>query len=543
MHLSRVSAAAVLLLLAVPALSGLPTDVTDDLRPTATLGALPSDFNGDGVEDRVVGVPADKTHHWYYSGGFHVLYGLGPDGTRPANQYFGTRSTSMRRLLTMYPTRFGTQVASGDFDRDGYADVAVTVAGFDEPDEVDMRINVGGVVVIYGTAHGLDPNAAQEAEIWSQDSPGVQGVSEDDDYFGSGLAVGDFDGDRFPDLAVGIEGEQTGPDARHSGAVTLLFGGLGGLTARDQVLDQDTRGILDSSETGDWAGDSLAAGDFNGDAVDDLALGVFSEGIDGKPNAGAVNVIYGTKDLGLTGRGDRFLNQGLDSIAGAPRKNDMFGSTLAVGDYNGDDVDDLAIGAPEDTIGGVEDSGSATFVPGSPTGLVLVRSTTFTLRDLDPDFGYARFGSALAAGDVNGDGYDELAVGSPWYWNRPGRVDVLTGSPAGPSLTARELLTPDQLGRAELVAGSETFGSTLQFGAFDTTPGADLLVGLARATVKADGTRTGQAGAVVQVSSRSGQLDPAQHRLAYQGAPVVSGTPTEWEMFGAALPGSADYLD
>jgi hypothetical protein len=58
-----------------------------------------------------------------------------------------------------------------------------------------------------------------------------------------------------------------------------------------------------------------------------------------------------------------------------------------------------------------------------------------------------------------------------------------------------------------------------------------------------DGTTTGQAGAVVQVFSRSGRLDPVEHRLFYQGAPGVGGTPTEWETFGAALPGSADYFD
>jgi hypothetical protein len=543
MHLSRVSVASVLLLLAVAVVSGLTPDPAVDLRPAATVGALPSDFNGDGVEDRAIGVPADTTDQWYYSGAVHIVYGLGPDGTKPANQYFTTRSPFMKRLMKMYPTRLGAQIASGDFDHDGYADLAMSVPGYDEPDEVNMRINVGGVVVVYGTAHGLDPNAAQDAQIWSQDTPGVQGVSEDDDYFGSALAVGDFDGDRYLDLAVGIEGEQTGPDAKNSGAITVLYGGRAGLTARDQEVDQDTRGILDSSETGDWAGDALAAGDFNGDAVDDLALGVFSEGIDGKPNAGAVNVIYGTSDVGLTGRGDRFVNQGLDSIAGVPRKNDLFGSTLAVGDYNGDNLDDLVIGAPEDTIGGVEDSGSTTFIPGSSSGLVLMRSKTFTLGDLEPGAGSARFGSAVAAGDVNGDGFDELAIGSAWYGARPGRVDVLAGSPDGPALADDQLLTPDQLGQPELVAGSENFGSTLQFGAFDASPGADLLVGLVRATLRVDGTTTGQAGAVVQVFSRSGRLDPVEHRLFYQGAPGVGGTPTEWETFGAALPGSADYFD
>lgn len=544
MHRSRVSAASALLLLALAAATGRSAEDTvdiDQLQPTAALGALPSDFNGDGVEDRAFGVPHDTTHEWFYSGGVHVVYGTGPDGTTPSPQYFGTQTPSMKRLLKMYPTGFGRYLASGDFDRDGYADLVISIPGYDEPDEADMRINVGGLVVIYGTAHGLDPNAAQEAEVWSQDSPGVQGVSEDDDYFGSALAIGDYDGDRFLDLAIGIDGEQTGPDANNSGGITVLFGGRGGLTGRDQVIDQDTRGILDNSETGDWAGDSLAAGDFNGDSVDDLALGVYSEGIDGKPNAGAVNVIYGTRDVGLTGKGDRFVNQGMDSIDGVPRKNDLFGATLTVGDFNGDNLDDLVIGAPEDRIGGMEDSGSATWIPGSGDGLKMVQSKTYTLRDLDWDFNNALFGSALASGDVNGDGYDELAIGSPWYLSRPGRVDVLAGSPDGPSTTTRQVLKPADLDRSELVPDFETFGTSLQLGAFDTTPGADLLVGMARGMLKVDGSKLEGAGAAVLLPSRSGQLSTGDHRIFFQGAPGVRGTATKNEEFGGALPGSAYY--
>ena len=111
----------------------------------------------------------------------------------------------------------------------------------------------------------------------SQDSPGVQGVSEDDDDFGSALAPGDFDGDGFIDLAVGAQGEMTSDYTSQSGSVTVLYGGSGGLTGRDQVVTQDSPGILNVAERLDMAGGSLAAADFNNDGVDDLALGVWSK--------------------------------------------------------------------------------------------------------------------------------------------------------------------------------------------------------------------------------------------------------------------------
>jgi len=543
MFLTRVVMASALFLV-LPALTEPSTFASSSSAVTAAGPALPSDFNGDGVEDRIIGVPSDGAEQIFRTGGVHVLYGPGPDGTAPVDQYFGLRNAPIGPLLKQHPGLFGAVMASGDFDRDGYADVAISVPGFDEPDVDAERINVGGVVVIYGTAGGLDPEGAQPVEVWSQDHPRVQGVSEDDDAFGSALAVGDFDGDDHLDLAVGIEGEQTGPDARNSGAVTVLFGNAEGLTSRDQVVDQDTRGILDASETGDWAGDSLAAGDFDADGVDDLALGVFSESFDGRRDAGAVNVIYGTRDVGLTGRGDQFLNQGLESIEGQPRRSDMFGATLAVGDHDGDGFDDLAVGAPEDRVAGVEDAGSVTVLPGSAEGVRAQRSTTFNLRDLlDSDLDGARFAGALATGDVDGDGFDELAIGAPWHSGRPGRVDVLAGGPDGLRLTDRQPLRPDALDSSYLVPGFETFGSALQLGEFDVTPGADLLVGMARADLAHDSSYWPLAGAAVLLLSRDGALTFEGGQILHQGTAPIGRAPGQNESFGSAVPGSSLYTE
>ena len=104
----------------------------------------------------------------------------------------------------------------------------------------------------------------------------IGALEEVDDRFGSTLAAGDFDGDGASDLAVGVplEGVSSIVDG---GAVYLVYGtrtASGGAFRTPQTLHQDVTGVQDLSETGDRFGDSLAVGNFNGDAFNDLAVGV-----------------------------------------------------------------------------------------------------------------------------------------------------------------------------------------------------------------------------------------------------------------------------
>src|SRR5207247_449249 len=99
-------------------------------------------------------------------------------------------------------------------------------------------------------------------QIWHQGSPGVWGEVEPDDAFGSALAAGDFNGDGYTDLAIGVPGESVNgrPGA---GAVNVLYGSRYGLTAAgNQIWTEESLG-LDASEKGDHFGASLAVGDFD----------------------------------------------------------------------------------------------------------------------------------------------------------------------------------------------------------------------------------------------------------------------------------------
>jgi hypothetical protein len=209
------------------------------------------------------------------------------------------------------------------------------------------EISGGGAVnIIYGTAEGL---AASGNQMWHQNSTGILGGAETNDVFGESLASGDFDGDGYDDLAVGVSSESIGEIFR-AGAVNVIYGASEGLAASgNQMWHQDSPGILGGAETNDVFGESLASGDFDGDGYDDLAVGAKGEYIGDIPDAGMVNVIYGTSE-GLASSGNQIWHQDITDIAGEAQGYDHFGNSVAAGNFNGDRSSDLAVGAYTDKL-------------------------------------------------------------------------------------------------------------------------------------------------------------------------------------------------
>src|SRR4051812_15425546 len=134
---------------------------------------------------------------------------------------------------------------AGDINGDGFGDLVVTEYG-------RTRLQ-GGIHVLYGTAAGLtaDPRGtAPDDQFLTQDSPGVPDSSEDADEWGAALAVGDFNGDRCADVAIGAPGEN-----QTAGAVTVLYGSPAGLsTTGAQLLSQNTSKMRDVAEPNDRFG-------------------------------------------------------------------------------------------------------------------------------------------------------------------------------------------------------------------------------------------------------------------------------------------------
>ena len=264
----------------------------------------------------------------------------------------------------------------------------------------------------------------------------LPGAAESFDRVGDAMAEGDFDGDGFDDLAVGVAFEAIGNQVA-AGAVDVIYGSASGLTPSGaQLWSQDSAGIQLTAQEGDQFGRALSAGDFDGDGFGDFAIGVPNEDAGGTDH-GMVQIIYGSS-VGFTATGNQVFYQGSRNIEGDPEAGDHFGSALTAGDFDGNGFDDLAIGVPDESIGGVSEVGATNVIYGTSNGLNATGDQLWH-QGLDDVQDFAetgdRFGFALEAADFDGDGFDDLAIGVPFEGlsgaSQAGAVNVLYGSSSG----------------------------------------------------------------------------------------------------------------
>lgn len=441
-----------------------------------------------------------------------------------------------------------------DFNGDGYADLAIGVPDEDVTQGA-VYVDAGAVHVIYGTSHGLEAfavDALVDDQIWHRavDGLGIIGLDADD-VFGQALGIGDFNNDGYDDLAIGVPGSMVaGLDG--AGAVQVLYGTAAGLTsANTQTWTQESVGVDDTAGALDGYGESLTSADFDGDGYDDLAVGIPHETVDGNDSAGAINILYGSQNglkssLAGLGKPDEFLTQGTIVFTEVVEPDDLFGHTLITGNFNDDAYADLAVGVPfEDNGAGFDNAGAVQIFYGSKNGIIdpeLGAIAPMKITADTPGVDNAMeandlFGFSLAAADFNGDGTDDLAIGTPYETHGvgggalqfAGAVNIVLSESGSlrPDLGAR-IWHQDSVNMKGAAAGFEYFGWDLEAADFDNDGYADLAIGVLNEHDPAAGVL--QIGAVHMMYGRSGGLAANDNLIIYDPE-----NPAEGDAFGAML--------
>ncbi|HEY1485947.1 MAG TPA: hypothetical protein VGF84_07570 [Micromonosporaceae bacterium] len=344
----------------------------DQIGTTLAVG----NFNKDAYDDVAIGAYGTGGNE----GGVAIMDGSSSGLTLTGRQWFDENSTDVPGTAAPQAD-FGWALASGDFNADGYADLAVGVPG----DDVTRSALAGDVIVLYGSGSGL---TGATSTIFSEDTPDVPGTAEDSDAFGSALAIGDVTGDGIADLIVGVPGEK---DGVAEGAVFLLPGSRqgsrqpGGVTATgSQYRDQSSSGFPASPLLVGY-GSTVTVADFNNDGEADIASGAGDTVVDGAEGAGAFAVLYGVPG-GLSTSRSAILTQASANIVGTPQALDLLGVGLQTLPVTFSGYPGLIVAAPGETKGtltaSTEFNGGIEILRGGGSGVTGTGSTYMDGSDL-----------------------------------------------------------------------------------------------------------------------------------------------------------------
>lgn len=363
--------------------------------------AAAGDVNGDGYSDVIVGA---------------YLYDNGENGEGIFYIYHGSAtgiSTTPAASVESNQAGAGLGVSvsgAGDVNGDGYSDVIVAAYTYDhgETDE-------GAAFVYHGSASGINTTPAVMVE---SNQAGAN--------LGSTIAnAGDVNGDGFSDVIVGAWFYDHGEN--NEGAAFIYHGSASGISTTYAAM-------VESNQVSAYLGTTVAgAGDVNGDGFSDVIVGAYQYD-NGQTDEGAAFIYHGS----ATG-----INTTAATMVESNQANAHFSISIAgAGDVNGDGYSDVIVGAWY-YDNGQTDEGVAFIYHGSATGIGATAAAMVESNQFSAWFGC----SVSGAGDVNGDGYSDIIVGSYFYNNGQtgeGVAFIYHGSPSGINTTAAARVESNQ---------------------------------------------------------------------------------------------------
>jgi len=373
-----------------------------------------ADFNGDGYDDLVLGAPSASHQGFTTAGKTYVIYG-GPSLPASIDLSQGMGDVALQIWGGGTSHFLGEAVGHGDFNGDGYDDLAVSARGAD----FGTRVRCGVTYIMLG---GSGPFSNSLIDLSSGDSTDVVIVGKADNLnSGNAIASGDIDADGYDDIAITAVNAVT--NGTGSGEAYVRYGSAVLPAVVDLLTDTDLTVI---GETGSYLGYGVGSGDIDRDGYDDLVLGAFgASGFNGR-----TYVLFGKDRSLLPAQVDLSVDTADMTIDG--ESVSLSGLTLAVANLNGDGFDDiLTSGSGASAPAGASAGVVYALLGDQKQALSAAIDLAITNADIEV-FGAAsgdQIGVPVVAGDLNGDGIEDMIIGSIYPDNFTGCVYVVWGEP------------------------------------------------------------------------------------------------------------------